>query len=234
MCPKLGTGPALHQSMSAQINSIRSTHFSCSSTKKANTSAELKAKQRVRDEQVAACMPIVRRLAAKIGRQIRSKIGQEDIISWGVTGLLEAIDRYVPGGKASLETFAYYRIRGAMLDGIGHIAPLSKKEYRSAKAVDDKRAIYRESLSDIEVADTRQKNVEEQVHAIERAEILKQAIATLSEAQQHLVRQYYFEDRSLQDAASDIGISKSWASRSHSNALGLLREELQESLFMAA
>jgi len=192
------------------------------------------AQQRERDTLVAACMPMVRRLAAQISWRVRRMVAKEDIISWGVTGLLEAIDRYVPGGQATLETFAYYRIRGAMLDGIGHIAPLSRKGYRSARAADDKRAIYCESLSEHEVADTKQKDVEELVTEGERAEIIGQAIAKLSTSHQHLVRQFYFNDRSLQEAGTDIGISKSWASRSHANALGLLREELQETLSMAA
>ena len=220
--------------MTAQIDINHFAHLPCARATSLQSLAMACGGQKLRDEQVEQCMPVVRRLAAKIGRQIRSKIGQDDIISWGITGLLEAIDRFVPGGDATLETFAYYRIRGAMLDGIGQIAPLSKKGYRSARRAGDNRAIYRESLSDVDVADSIQKNAEEHVSESERADIINQAIANLTEAQQYIVRQHYFEDRSLQDAASDIGISKSWASRSHSNALGLLREELQASLLLAA
>ncbi len=220
--------------MTAQIDANHLAHFPCVHATHSRSYALERANQKLRDEQVELCMPVVTRLAAKIGRQIRSKIGQDDIISWGITGLLEAIDRFVPGGNATLETFVYYRIRGAMLDGIGQIAPLSKRGYRSARAAGDNRAIYRESLSTIEVADSDQKNAEEHVSESERANIINRAIANLTEAQQYIVRQHYFEDRSLQDAASDIGISKSWASRSHTNALGLLREELQASLSLAA
>jgi RNA polymerase sigma factor for flagellar operon FliA len=42
-----------------------------------------------------------------------------------------------------------------------------------------------------------------------------------------LVRITYFEGRTLTEAAAEVGISKAWASRLHSRALGQLALALQ-------
>jgi len=42
-----------------------------------------------------------------------------------------------------------------------------------------------------------------------------------------LVRGFYFEGRSIDAMARDLGISKSWASRLHRSALGELRDALE-------
>ena len=53
------------------------------------------------------------------------------------------------------------------------------------------------------------------------------ALAGLSDRQRKLVRGYYFEGRSLDDIAGELGISKSWASRLHTGALAELRSALE-------
>ena len=53
------------------------------------------------------------------------------------------------------------------------------------------------------------------------------AIPTLSVRQRRLVRGYYFEGRSLDAMAKDLGISKSWASRLHTQALRQLRAAVE-------
>ena len=55
---------------------------------------------------------------------------------------------------------------------------------------------------------------------------LLQALPSLSPRQRVLVRGFYFEGRSIDAMAQELGISKSWASRLHTNALRELREAL--------
>jgi RNA polymerase sigma factor for flagellar operon FliA len=40
---------------------------------------------------------------------------------------------------------------------------------------------------------------------------------------------YYFADKTLEEAGAALGLSKSWASRLHARAVGLLREAFQDS-----
>jgi RNA polymerase sigma factor for flagellar operon FliA len=53
------------------------------------------------------------------------------------------------------------------------------------------------------------------------------ALPALSPRQRFLVRGFYFEGRSIDAMARELGISKSWASRLHTNALQELREALE-------
>ena len=58
-----------------------------------------------------------------------------DLVSAGMMGLLEAIDRFDPAKEIKFETFAVLRIRGAILDSLRHIdwAPrLTRKKVKSA------------------------------------------------------------------------------------------------------
>lgn len=56
---------------------------------------------------------------------------------------------------------------------------------------------------------------------------VRQVILELPEREQRVVREFYFEGRPLDDIAKDLGISKSWASRIHTKALGIVRTRLE-------
>ncbi len=43
-------------------------------------------------------------------------VGQEDMVSWGVLGLLNAIETYDPGRRTKFESYAISKIRWAILD----------------------------------------------------------------------------------------------------------------------
>ncbi len=57
---------------------------------------------------------------------------------------------------------------------------------------------------------------------IGRAETMaavREAVATLPEPERHIVQRHYFDDISLDDAAREVGLSKSWGSRLHGRAI---------------
>jgi len=56
---------------------------------------------------------------------------------------------------------------------------------------------------------------------------LLRALAALPVRQRDLVRGFYFEGRSIDAMARELGISKSWASRLHTSALQTLRDALE-------
>jgi RNA polymerase sigma factor for flagellar operon FliA len=188
-------------------------------------------KQKQHDAEVAEYMPLVHKIANQVHRHVNGQADREDLVSWGTTGLLEAMKRFEPGRETRLSTFAYYRIRGAMLDGIGKVAPLSRKCYRNARAAGDMHAIYREDCEAEEIIDPRSAiSPEDFAERQQLQSLLESAISNLSEDQQHLVRKHYFAGETLLDAGKTIGISKSWACRSHAKALNNLRVEMQRAV----
>lgn len=188
-----------------------------------------------RADEVQAYMPLVFKIANQVQRQVHGQADHDDLVSWGTTGLLEAMNRFDPNQGAKLSTFAYYRIRGAMLDGIGKVAPLSRKCYRNAREAGDNHAIYRKDCEAEEIIDPRDGvSPEDLTEQQQMQSLLKDAIARLSEEHQHLVRKHYFGGQTLKTAGQTIGISKSWACRSHAKAISNLRVEMQRAVSLAA
>jgi len=62
-----------------------------------------------------------------------SLLSDEDLVGQAVLGLIEAIDRYDPGRGVKFETFAYYRIRGSVMDMLREMdfLPRSLREKQS-------------------------------------------------------------------------------------------------------
>ena len=60
---------------------------------------------------------------------------------------------------------------------------------------------------------------EEQVAAAELLENVREAIAERPEAERTLLLRHYFDDVTLDEAAKEMGLSRSWASRLHTRAL---------------
>ena len=69
-----------------------------------------------REETISEFLPLIKHLAYKFVRGFDDDMVTEDLISAGVLGLLEAMDKYSAARGANLKTFAYLRIRGAMVD----------------------------------------------------------------------------------------------------------------------
>jgi len=60
--------------------------------------------------------PLVRRIASHIGSRLPANVELDDLIQEGMTGLLDAMNRYKPLPNLSLEAYASMRIRGAIYD----------------------------------------------------------------------------------------------------------------------
>jgi RNA polymerase sigma factor for flagellar operon FliA len=78
-------------------------------------------------------LPYVRSIAGKIKKTVAKEIEFEDLVEYGMIGLLEAADRYDPKFGANFMTFAYYRIRGAIYDGLRGMGWMSRSEYAKAR-----------------------------------------------------------------------------------------------------
>jgi len=78
-------------------------------------------------------MPYVRSIAGKVKKGVAKEIEFEDLVEYGMIGLLEAADRFDPEQGANFMTFAYYRIRGAIYDGLRGMGWMSRSEYAKAR-----------------------------------------------------------------------------------------------------
>ena len=60
--------------------------------------------------------PMVKYIAQRLACRLPASVCLDDLISAGVIGLMDAIEKYDPTCAATFKTYAELRIRGAMLD----------------------------------------------------------------------------------------------------------------------
>lgn len=83
---------------------------------------------------------LVRRLARKLRSELDLQCELDDLEGYGFQGLVQARQRFDPTRGIQFSTFAYYRVRGAMLDGVRRMAFLPRRAHRRlrlAEATDD-------------------------------------------------------------------------------------------------
>ncbi len=82
-----------------------------------------------REQLISAYASFARYLVGRVAIRT-STLSDEDLLGQALIGLLEAIDRYDPEQGVKFETFAYYRIRGSILDMVRRmdLLPQSARE----------------------------------------------------------------------------------------------------------
>lgn len=88
-------------------------------------SAPLKTPQQL----IADCQGLVRSLAWQIHCKLPTHVDLEDLISYGQVGLAEAARDFDPSRANQFTTYAFYRIRGAIFDGLSKMAWFSQADY---------------------------------------------------------------------------------------------------------
>ena len=71
-----------------------------------------------RDHLIVHYSPLVKFVAGRVGAGLPNSVDPGDLVSSGVFGLIDAIDRFDPERGVKFETFAAPRIRGAIYDGL--------------------------------------------------------------------------------------------------------------------
>jgi RNA polymerase sigma factor for flagellar operon FliA len=72
--------------------------------------------ERARERLVVAYAPLVKYVAVRMGSALPAHVEEADLISYGLGGLISAIERFDPGRDIRFETYAVGRIRGAIID----------------------------------------------------------------------------------------------------------------------
>ncbi|MGC9220421.1 MAG: RNA polymerase sigma factor WhiG [Solirubrobacteraceae bacterium] len=72
--------------------------------------------ERARERLVVAYAPLVKYVAGRVGAGLPGHVDEADLVSYGLTGLIAAIERFDPAREIKFETYAITRIRGAIID----------------------------------------------------------------------------------------------------------------------
>lgn len=206
-------------------------------------------------------------LATRIGRSVPVRVDFEDLIGYGELGLAQAARDYVPDRGTEFTSFAYYRVRGAIYDGLAQMTWTSRAQYRRLRhlqmaddvlaedaastppegneslesgvrwlrSVTDKLAAVHLASQNTDGSSIRESAIEDPqataatiVAQQEISQRLHGLIDELPDMERRLVKAVYLDGATLQNASSALGISKSWASRTHAKALEVLARSLRQ------
>jgi RNA polymerase sigma factor (sigma-70 family) len=81
-----------------------------------------------RDAAILHDLDLVRTIAKSLLRRLPRCVAFDDLVSAGVLGLIQAVDRFDRAMALNFRTYAKFRIRGAMLDFLREEDPLSRSE----------------------------------------------------------------------------------------------------------
>ncbi|MEW6365674.1 MAG: sigma-70 family RNA polymerase sigma factor [Acidobacteriota bacterium] len=217
-----------------------------------------------RDDRIVQHQGLVRHIAASVWQTLGKAVALEDLVGYGQIGLIEAVDRFRPESQCQFSTFAYYRIRGAILDGLCKMRGLSRRmseKIRFARGFHELLAT-RTCDGDAPVVEVEQmcSTIEESLHdstvlfmlshamaafggdeyrppegealaqTAEWSDYISKAMRQLTEQEAQLVRKVYFEGLNIAEAAEQLGVSRSWASRIHQKAIRSLRLLVQRAM----
>jgi RNA polymerase sigma factor for flagellar operon FliA len=88
-------------------------------------------------EHIEQYLPLVKRIAGRLAMSLPPHVEEDDIIGYGVFGLLDALERFDVARGFKFETYASIRIRGAMIDGLRTMDWVPHSARQKVKRVQD-------------------------------------------------------------------------------------------------
>jgi RNA polymerase sigma factor for flagellar operon FliA len=89
-----------------------------------------------REELILLYAPLVTMVANRVGAGLPTSVEQADLVSYGMFGLIDAIEKYETERAVKFETYASSRIRGAIIDELRAIDWIPRSVRTKARAVD--------------------------------------------------------------------------------------------------
>ena len=179
-------------------------------------------------------------MAWKLHRRVPNHVDLDDLVAYGQIGLLEAMRRFDKSRGLKFSTFAWLRVRGAILDGLEKMVwfdriSFEKGEYEqtgdagspAVKVTQHRSQPLRRCAFDESQVATAEEPPVSRLENREAVAFLMSLVGGLPEKEAGLLRGVFFEGRTLTESARRVGISTAWASRLQNRTLSDLRLALE-------
>lgn len=93
------------------------------------------ADQTRRDDLILSHLPLVKHVLGRLAAELPPGVDLDNLESAGVLGLVEAAGKFDPTRNAQFKTFAFLRIRGAIIDELRRNSPLPQHMLEKVAAV---------------------------------------------------------------------------------------------------
>jgi RNA polymerase sigma factor for flagellar operon FliA len=94
------------------------------------------ATQAVRERLILHYSPLVKFVAGRVAAGLPQNVEQTDLVSYGIFGLIDAIDKFDPERGFKFETYAISRIKGAIIDELRSIDWVPRSVRAKARAIE--------------------------------------------------------------------------------------------------
>ena len=91
---------------------------------------------KLREQIIIEYVPLVKLVAGRLNMYLGYTVEYDDLVSYGVFGLIDAIDKFDYGKTVKFETYASLRIRGAILDQIRKMDWIPRTIRQKQKQID--------------------------------------------------------------------------------------------------
>ncbi len=90
----------------------------------------------VRDQLILHYSPLVKYVAGRVAVGLPQNVEQSDLVSYGIFGLIDAIEKFDPARKIKFETYAIARIKGAIIDELRAIDWVPRSIRAKARSIE--------------------------------------------------------------------------------------------------
>ncbi|NNM66579.1 MAG: RNA polymerase sigma factor WhiG [Spirochaetales bacterium] len=92
---------------------------------------------KLRDSFIRQYAPLVRYVAGKVAMGLPQNVDYDDLVGFGVFGLIDAIDKFDPEKHVKFKTYAVTRIRGAIFDELRAIDWVPRSVRQKSREVEE-------------------------------------------------------------------------------------------------
>jgi RNA polymerase sigma factor for flagellar operon FliA len=121
--------------------------------------------KRAREQLVLAFSPLVKYVAGRMSSGLPAHVEESDLISYGLLGLISAIERFDTSREIKFETFAMTRIKGSIIDELRSLDWVPRSVRARARQIEKANSKLEHELhrapTDQEVADELEMSLEE-------------------------------------------------------------------------
>src|SRR5574344_2121972 len=111
----------------------------------------------IREKIIVEYAPLVKLVAGRLSMYLGYNVEYDDLVGYGVFGLIDAIDKFDATKNVKFETYASLRIRGAILDQIRKMdwipRTIRQKQRKITDAIKEIEARTGKSATDEEIAE---------------------------------------------------------------------------------
>jgi RNA polymerase sigma factor for flagellar operon FliA len=104
---------------------------------RSNRSQAVKQDSAERDALIAKYAPLIKTVAGRLAMKLPPHVDQDDLLSAGAMGLLDAIEKFDPEKGVAFKSYAEFRIRGSMLDELRSMDWVPRSVRKNAKRLEE-------------------------------------------------------------------------------------------------